>query len=400
MTHKVLAINSGSSSLKFKLYQMPSETVMADGQIERIGDPDAKLTLRYTPEGTQTQQKKTAQRPIVDHQAAVELVMDQLLENKIISSLDEIEGVGHRVSNGGSYYLKSVIVDDEVEQRIDELSSLSPLHNPVNLLGIKAFAQKLPHTKQVAVFDTSFNATIPLASALYPIPYEYYEKYGIKRFGFHGPSHQYIAEETAKLVPGLHRLISCHIGNGASISAIVDGKTVNNSMGFTPLAGLMMGTRSGDIDPQIIPFLEEHEHMDSEQIKDMLNEKSGVLGISGISNDLREIEDDAAEGNKRAQLALDMFVHQIVMYIGSYVADMNGVDAITFTAGVGEHSSTIRRMVVAHLGYLGIQLDEQKNDENAQFIQTSDSNVKVLVVRTDEEVVIARDVARLLHLES
>ncbi|GKT02910.1 acetate/propionate family kinase [Furfurilactobacillus entadae] len=399
MKHKVLAINSGSSSLKFKLYEMPTEQFLAAGQIERIGKPDAMLTLTYTPAGQTKSTRVQQTKAILSHNDAVALTMQTLLEEHIIASLDEIEGVGHRVSNGGQYYLHSVIVDETVEQRIQELSTLSPLHNPVNLQGIKAFGEKLPQAKQVAVFDTSFNATIPMSSALYPLPYEYYEKYGIKRFGFHGPSHQYIAEETHRLVPTARKVISCHLGNGASISAILDGKTINNSMGFTPLAGLMMGTRSGDIDPQIIPFLEEHEGMDSAAIKKMLNECSGLLGVSGISNDLREIEEAAAAGNERARLALTMYVHQIVFYIGAYAADLDGVDAITFTAGVGEHSALIRRLVTNKLKYLGVQIDLEKNEANEQQISTPESAVTVLVVPTDEEVVIARDVTRLLGLE-
>ncbi|KRN96230.1 acetate kinase [Furfurilactobacillus siliginis] len=377
---------------------MPTEKVLAAGQIERIGKTDAALKFSYTPEGSAETSKIEQKQPIESHEVAVQLMTQALIDNKVIESLSDIEGVGHRVSNGGDYYHDAVVVDDEVEQRIDELSALSPLHNPVNLQGMKAFDLQLPDVKQVATFDTSFNATIPLSTALYPIPYKYYEKYGIKRFGFHGPSHQYIAQETAKLVPEAHKLISCHIGNGASISAILDGKTINNSMGFTPLAGLMMGTRSGDIDPQIIPFLEEHEHLDADGIKAMLNEQSGILGISEISNDLREVEDAAAEGNKRAILTLAMFVHQIDFYIGAYAADLNGVDAITFTAGVGEHSATVRKLVAEHLSYLGVKIDDEKNNANAEFIQSADSKVKVLVVPTDEEVIIARDVVRLLKL--
>lgn len=391
MVARILAINSGSSSLKFKLYLMPAETVVASGQVERIGQAQSQFTMKTA------SQKSEQTLQVKDHVTAVQLVIDQLLSQKVIADMTEINGVGHRISNGGDYYQQAVIIDELVEQRIDEMATLSPLHNPVNLLGIKAFKQILPDTMQVAIFDTAFNATIPTENALYAIPYEYYEKYGIRKYGFHGPSHQYIAEQVKAQFPDkAQKIISCHLGSGASISAIKAGKTVDNSMGFTPLAGLMMGTRSGDIDPQIVPFLEAQEHLSATDIKAVLNEKSGLLGISGYSNDIRDLEDASARGNQRATLALKMFVHRIQTYIGAYVAELNGVDTIVFTAGIGEHDSFIRSQVLANFSYLNLKIDEQKNQANALVISQPDSAVNVLVIPTDEELVITRDVYQQL----
>ncbi|WP_099975023.1 acetate/propionate family kinase [Lactobacillus terrae] len=391
MVSKILAINSGSSSLKFKLYEMPEETAIASGQVDRIGHDDASFYIKTSDDRFE----KTLS--VLDHKIAVQLVIDGLIDNHIVNDMSEIKGVGHRISNGGEEYEQSVVVDKKVEDTIDRLSALSPLHNPVNLLGIKAFENLMPDTPQVAIFDTSFNTTIPKENSMYAIPYEYYEKYGIKRFGFHGPSHQYIKEQVEDLFPHQSsKIISCHLGSGASISAIQNGETVDNSMGFTPLAGLVMGTRSGDIDPQIIPFLQEHENLDSQQIKDMLNLKSGILGISGVSNDIRDVEKAASEENQRAQLAVNVMVHRIQSYIGSYVATMNGVDTIVFTAGVGEHDSSIRSSVMKNFTYLGAEIDESRNKDNSLVISSDSSKVNICVIPTDEEIVIARDVFRLV----
>lgn len=370
---------------------MPAEDVIASGQVERIGQTQSQFTMK-------TPQEKIEQTlQVKDHVTAVQLVIDQLLKQHVIETMTEINGVGHRISNGGDYYQKAVVIDDLVEQRIDEMATLSPLHNPVNLLGIKAFKQILPNTMQVAIFDTAFNSTIPKQNALYAIPYEYYEKYGIRKYGFHGPSHQYITEQVQALFPAKsHKIISCHLGSGASISAIQDGQTLDNSMGFTPLAGLIMGTRSGDIDPQIVPFLEEQEGLSSAEIKAVLNGKSGLLGISGYSNDIRDLEEASARGNQRATLALQMFVHRIQTYIGSYVAELNGVDTIVFTAGIGEHDGLIRSQVMGNFDYLNVKIDEQQNQANALVISQPDSAVTILVIPTDEEIVIARDVYRQL----
>ncbi|MGF2943152.1 acetate/propionate family kinase [Enterococcus xiangfangensis] len=392
MMTKIMAINSGSSSLKFKLFIMPEETVITEGIVERIGSADAVFSFKYNGE------KKSRTAMIKNHQHAVQLVLDTLIKQSIIDSYDEIAGVGHRISHGGTYYQDATLIDEMVEQHIDELSTLSPLHNPVNLIGIQSFEKVLPDAKQVAIFDTSFHHTIPEKNFMYALPYKYYEEYGIRRYGFHGPSHQYVSEEAARINPDSHKIITCHIGSGASIAAVLAGKSINTSMGFTPLAGLVMGTRTGDIDPQIIPFIQEKEGLDAQGIKDLMNKKSGLLGLSGISNDCRDIEEAASAGNSRAQLALDVFAHQIIHYIGAYAADLNGLDTLVFTAGVGEHSATVRKMVCDSLTYLGITIDESKNKENALSIETVDSKVKVLVIPTDEEVIIARDVMRIAQL--
>lgn len=389
---KIMAINSGSSSLKFKLFIMPEETVITEGIVERIGSVDAVFSFKYNGE------KKSRTAMIKNHQHAVQLVLDTLIKQSIIDSYDEIAGVGHRISHGGTYYQDATLIDEMVEQHIDELSTLSPLHNPVNLIGIQSFEKVLPDAKQVAIFDTSFHHTIPEKNFMYALPYKYYEEYGIRRYGFHGPSHQYVSEEAARINPDSHKIITCHIGSGASIAAVLAGESINTSMGFTPLAGLVMGTRTGDIDPQIIPFIQEKEGLDAQGIKDLMNKKSGLLGLSGISNDCRDIEEAASAGNSRAQLALDVFAHQIIHYIGAYAADLNGLDTLVFTAGVGEHSATVRKMVCDSLTYLGITIDESKNKENALSIETVDSKVKVLVIPTDEEVIIARDVMRIAQL--
>lgn len=393
MVEKILAINAGSSSLKFKLYLMPDEQVLIHGMVDRIGHPDAVFTYQ-TADGA----KHNTTESVKDHTEATELVIQALNESGVIKDKSEIVGIGHRVSHGGSYYTQSVEINDDVAKRISELSVLSPLHNPANLLGIEAFEKLLPEAREVAVFDTSFHSTMPPKAYTYALPYKYIEKYGIRRYGFHGQSHQYIysvvrdrfGEQVAD------KLISCHLGNGASICAIRDGRSVNTSMGFTPLAGLVMGTRSGDIDPEILPFLEEKEHLDSEDVRSMLNHESGVLGISGVSNDIRDILKAEAEGNQRAKLALDVYVHQIQQFIGAYTTDLGGLKVLSFTAGVGEHSAPIRARVCEGLEYLGIKIDDAKNQANDIEIQTSDSKVKVVVIPTDEELIIARETAKVI----
>ncbi|MFD1318550.1 acetate/propionate family kinase [Loigolactobacillus zhaoyuanensis] len=398
MSKKVMAINCGSSSLKFKLYKMPAETVMVERMIERVGKDDA--IFRYTYQG----KKHQATQVVTDHYVAVHLVLDMLLSERIITDYSEISGVGHRVANGGSYYSDSTLINAEVEKHIDQLSVLSPLHNPVNLVGIKAITVALPHVKSVAVFDTAYHHTMPLVNKIYGIPYKYYAEDGIRRYGFHGPSHQYIALKTAELFPDhSQRIISCHIGNGASITAIKDGRSSVNSMGFTPLAGLVMGTRSGDIDPQIILYLQHQAGMSAQAIKDMLNNQSGLLGLSGISNDVRDLAKIAADSTdkrqERADLALKVFAHQIQFYIGAYAAELNGVDSIVFTAGIGEHSALVRELACRNLGYLGAKIDADKNAADALSIETADSTTKILVIPTDEEIMIARDVVRVAQLE-
>lgn len=394
MSQKILAINAGSSSLKFKLYTMPDEKVLMSGQIDRIGTKTSEFS--YVIAG----KRSKIVAPMESFDTAIQNVIDTLLTSHVIQSKNEITGVGHRISHGGRYYSAPVLVDEDVKSKIDELAVLSPLHNPVNLLGIEAFEKLLPHAQEVAVFDTSFHHTIPAKAYMYALPYSYFEDHGIRRYGFHGPSHEYIAQRAPELFgkEKTHRMISCHLGNGGSLTALLDGKSVNSSMGFTPLAGIVMGTRSGDIDPEIIPFIEEEFHMTSQEVRNMLNKDSGLLGISGLSNDIRDLDKAAQAGNKRAQLALDVYVHQIQQYIGAYTTDLEGLDTLVFTAGIGEHSALIRQMVCDRLGYLGVKLDAAKNDANELSIEAADSRVKVAVIPTDEEIIIARDVMSVLGL--
>lgn len=391
---KTIAINAGSSSLKFQLYEMPAETVITKGIVERIGLKDSIFTISVGDE------KVTEIVDIPDHEVAVQMLLERLLEHKIISSYDEITGVGHRVVHGGEVFPESVVIDDQVIEKIEGLSELAPLHNPANVIGIKAFRKVLPNIVSVAVFDTAFHQTMPPASFLYSLPYSYYENYGIRKYGFHGTSHKYVSERAAELlgrpIEEL-RLITCHLGNGASIAAIEGGKSMDTSMGFTPLAGVSMGTRSGNIDPALIPYIMEKTDKTAEQVLDVLNKESGMLGVSGISSDLRDLEKAAAEGNDRAELALEVFVDRIHKYIGSYAARMNGVDAIIFTAGIGENSTFIREKVLRGLEFMGVYWDQALNQIHGEeaFINYPHSPVKVIVIPTNEELMIARDVETL-----
>ncbi|MDP4169515.1 MAG: acetate kinase [Bacillota bacterium] len=391
---KVIAINAGSSSLKFQLFEMPSEEVITKGLIERIGLSDSIFNI--TVNGKKVQEITD----IPDHEVAVKILLDKLTTLGIIQSLDEIEGIGHRVVHGGEAFNDSVIITDEVLAQIDALSELAPLHNPANITGIKAFQRVLPNVPAIAVFDTAFHQTMPESSFLYSLPYEYYEKYGIRKYGFHGTSHKYVSERAAELLGRpleQLRLISCHLGNGASIAAIEAGKSLDTSMGFTPLAGVTMGTRSGNIDPALIPFIMEKTNLSAEEVLDVLNKKSGMLGVSGFSSDLRDIEVQAKEGNNRAQLALDVFANRIHKYIGSYASRMNGVDAIIFTAGIGENSDVIRENVLRGLEFMGVYWDPALNKVRGEeaFVNYPHSPVKVIIIPTNEEVMIARDVVRL-----
>lgn len=394
---KIIAINAGSSSLKFQLFEMPSEKVITKGLVERIGLKDSIFTI--TVNGEKIQEILD----IPDHEVAVKMLLDKLTTLGIIQSLDEIVGIGHRVVHGGEAYNDSVLINDEVLRRIEELSDLAPLHNPANVTGIRAFRQVLPNVPAVAVFDTAFHQTMPESSFLYSLPYEYYKKYGIRKYGFHGTSHKYVSQRASELLGRpleQLRLISCHLGNGASIAAVQGGKSIDTSMGFTPLAGVTMGTRSGNIDPALIPFIMEKTNQTAEEVLDILNKKSGMLAVSGFSSDLRDIEIEAKKGNKRAQLALDVFANRIHKYIGSYSARMNGVDAIIFTAGIGENSDAIRARVLHGLEFMGIYWDPALNNVRGKeaFINYPHSPVKVLVIPTNEEVMIARDVVRLANI--
>jgi len=394
---KILSINAGSSSLKFQLFLMPEEEVITKGLVERIGLKDSIFTISVNGE------KKEIVQEIPNHEEAVKLLLDQLLLTGTIKSFDEIDGVGHRIVHGGELFDDSALVTDEVLAKIESLSDLAPLHNPANATGIKAFKHILPNVPAVAVFDTAFHQTMPESSYLYSLPYEYYKKYGIRKYGFHGTSHKYVSQRAAELLGRpieQLRLLSCHLGNGASIAAIEGGKSIDTSMGFTPLAGVTMGTRSGNIDPALIPFIMEKTGQTAEEVINILNKKSGLLAVSGFSSDLRDIQKAADEGNDRAELALDIFANRIHKYIGSYAARMNGVDAIIFTAGIGENSAAVRARVLKGLEFMGVYWDPEANKAHGdeRFISYPFSPVKVLVIPTNEEVMIARDVMRISKL--
>lgn len=389
----VLAINAGSSSLKFQLIQMPEETVSAKGLIERIGLKDAIFQIEVDGK------KEKTTNEIPNHEVAVKLLLDGLIESGVIKSFDEIDAVGHRVVHGGEKFSDSVLITDEVINTIEEVSELAPLHNPANLTGIRAFKEILPNVPMVAVFDTAFHQTMPKSSYLYSLPKEYYTDYGIRKYGFHGTSHKYVSERAADLIGApleSLRLISCHIGNGASVTAIEGGKSIDTSMGFTPLAGVTMGTRSGDVDPALIPYIMEKTGKSADEVINVLNKESGMLALSGFSSDLRDIE-ELAETDERAQLALTVFAERIHKYIGSYAAKMSGLDAIIFTAGVGENSTVVREKILTGLEFMGVYWDPKLNNVRGKeaFINYPHSPVKVIVIPTNEEVMIARDTVRL-----
>ena len=394
---KVIAINAGSSSLKFQLFEMPSETVLTKGLVERIGLNDSVFTI------TVNDEKQTDILDIPNHAVAVKMLLEKLTSTGIIQSLDEIGGIGHRVVHGGEKFNDSVLLTEEILKEIEELSDLAPLHNPANIVGIRAFQEVLPNVPAVAVFDTAFHQTMPEESFLYSLPYEYYKKYGIRKYGFHGTSHKYVTERAAAMLDRpieQLRLISCHLGNGASIAAVEGGKSIDTSMGFTPLAGVTMGTRSGNIDPALIPYIMDKTGKTVEEVLDVLNKKSGMLGITGFSSDLRDIEQESAEGEYRAQVALRVFASRIHKYIGSYAARMKGVDAIIFTAGIGENSATIRARVLEGLEFMGVYWDPARNNVRGEetLISYPHSPVKVLIIPTNEEVMIARDVVRMANV--
>lgn len=391
---KTIAINAGSSSLKWQLYLMPEEKVLAKGLIERIGLKDSISTVKF--DGRTEKQVLD----ITDHTQAVKILLDDLMRFNIIASFDEITGVGHRVVAGGEYFKDSALVDEEVIQKVEELSLLAPLHNPANAAGIRAFKELLPDITSVVVFDTSFHTTMPEKAYRYPLPTKYYTENKVRKYGAHGTSHEYVAHEAAKLlgkpIEEL-KLITCHIGNGASITAVDKGLSVDTSMGFTPLGGVMMGTRTGDIDPAIIPYLMQHtdDFKTPEDISRILNRESGLLGVSEKSSDMRDIHEAMRAGDAKAQLANDIFVDRIQKYIGQYLAVLNGADAIIFTAGIGENSVTIRKLVIEGISWFGCDIDPEKN-VFGQYgdISTPEAKVRVLVIPTDEELVIARDVER------
>ncbi|CAM3646140.1 acetate kinase [Streptococcus sanguinis SK1 = NCTC 7863] len=391
---KTISINAGSSSLKWQLYLMPEEKVLAKGLLERIGLKDSISTVKF--DGRSEKQVLD----IADHTQAVKILLDDLKRFNIIESYDEITGVGHRVVAGGEHFKDSALVDEEVIQKVEELSLLAPLHNPANAAGIRAFREILPDITSVVVFDTSFHTTMPEKAYRYPIPTKYYTENKVRKYGAHGTSHEYVAKEAAKVlgrpIEEL-KLITCHIGNGASITAVDKGVSVDTSMGFTPLGGVMMGTRTGDIDPAIIPYLMQYtdDFNTPEDISRVLNRESGLLGVSEKSSDMRDIHEAMRAGDAKAQLANDIFVDRIQKYIGQYLAVLNGADAIIFTAGIGENSVTIRELVINGISWFGCNVDPEKNVRGAEgVISSPDAKVKVLVIPTDEELVIARDVER------
>ena len=393
----VLVINCGSSSLKFQLINSESEAVLAKGLCERIGI-DGRLT--YQPAGGE---KNVSEKAMPTHTEAIQFVIDALTDadTGVVKSLDEIGAVGHRVVHGGEKFAKSVVVTPEVKAAIAECNDLAPLHNPANLIGIEACESLMPGTPQVVVFDTAFHQTMPEKAYMYGIPYEYYEKYKVRRYGFHGTSHSFVSKRVAEIVGKPYnatKTIVCHLGNGASVSAVLNGESVDTSMGLTPLEGLVMGTRSGDIDPAIMEFIAKKENLDIAGIMNVLNKKSGVEGVSGVSSDFRDLEAAAKAGNKRAELAIDVFAYRVAKYVGAYTAAMNGVDNIVFTAGIGENCALVRTKVCSYLGYLGITIDEEANGKRGEeiVISTPDTKVKVLVVPTNEELAIARETVALV----
>ena len=394
---KIMSVNAGSSSLKFKMYEMPEEKVITEGIVERIGLEDAYFTIKINGE------KQKEVLPIKNHGVAVSKLLDELISRNIVKSLDEIQGIGHRIVQGGWYFDDSVLIDEDVISKIDELCALAPLHNPPHLVGIRAFMEVLPNVPNVAVFDTSFHQTMEEEAYMYAIPYEWYTEHKVRKYGAHGTSHKYVAYRCAELmgkdIKDLN-IITCHLGNGASISAVKGGKCVDTSMGLTPLEGIPMGTRSGNLDPTVVSYMCEKLGVDASTLVNMLNKKSGYLGVSGVSNDSRDLEEAMDAGNKRAKLALDIQYKRIADFIGSYYVYMGGVDAIVFTAGIGENCARCREQVIERVSVLGAKLDLEANNVRGKEkeISAADSKVKVYLIPTEEELMIARDVMRLAKL--
>lgn len=398
---KVLVINSGSSSIKYQLFDMTTEEVIAKGLVERIGIANSRLN--HYP---QNREKVVIEQDIPDHEVGLKLVLDALVHptHGVIKDLKEISAVGHRIVHGGEKFASSVLITDEVIKAVEECIPLAPLHNPPNLLGIKAMQKLLPGVPQVGVFDTAFHQTMPPHAYIYGIPYEYYERYRVRRYGFHGTSHYYVANRAAEILSKSIeelRIVTCHLGNGSSIAAVDKGRSIDTSLGFGTVAGVIMGTRCGDLDPAIVLFLMEKDDLSTARMQEILYKKSGFLGVSGISNDLRDVEEAAKRGNRRADLALDIFAYGIKKYIGAYAAAMGGLDVVVFTAGIGENSNVVRERVCRGLEFLGIKLDLEKNKVRGKeaIISADDSKVKVMVIPTNEELVIARDTKRIVEKE-
>lgn len=396
---KILVINSGSSSLKYQLFNMKDESVLAKGIIHRIGIDNSYLEYEYG-----IDQELTIEKNIDDHKSGIQLLLDTILDKEygVINNIEEIEAIGHRIVHGGEEFASSILIKDSDLSKIEKVSDLAPLHNPANIMGIKVFNELMPDKPQVGVFDTAFHQTMPKKSYLYALPYSYYQDYAVRRYGFHGTSHSYVARRAAEMLNedlSEIKLISCHLGNGGSLAAVKNGKSIDTSMGMTPLEGLVMGSRCGDIDPAIVPFISEKEKLNIKQIDNILNKKSGLLGVSGISSDFRDVEEAAKNGNERAETAVELFNYRVKKYIGAYSAAMSGVDVIVFTAGIGENSISARNEILAGLEYLGIEIDENRNNcrGQEQIISKPSSEVKVLVIPTNEELVIARDTVELLN---
>ena len=389
---KILSVNAGSSSLKFQMYEMPEEKALISGVFERIGIANSFYTIKFNGE------KVKKEVELKDHKRAFEILVEELIENKVVENLDEIKGIGHRVVQGGAYFDKTVIADDEVVAKIDELSTLAPLHNPAAITGINAAKAVVPNAVQTVVFDTAFHQTMDEVNYLYAVPYEWYTDYKIRRYGAHGTSHKYVSLRMNEILGRFNtKLITCHIGNGASISAVLNGECINTSMGLTPNAGLIMGSRCGDIDATIVPYIMEKTGMTPKEVDTALNKQSGLLGISGVSSDSRDIEDGINTGNVRCMLAQKMYVRRIIDYIAKYYVELGGADAIVFTAGVGENSAATRREVIDGLKVLGIEIDEEANNSRGKEVKitTDNSSIPCFVIPTDEELMIARDTYNL-----
>ena len=391
---KILSVNAGSSSLKFQMYEMPEERVLISGVFERIGIENSMYTIKIN--GNKT--SKNALLPT--HKEAVKLLVNELIENKVINSLDEIKGIGHRIVQGADKFESSVVIDDKVIETISELSALAPLHNPAAVIGIKAFKEIIPDAVAVAIFDTSFHQTMEKETYLYALPYNWYTDYQVRKYGAHGTSHKYVAGRLSKILNREDiKVIVCHLGNGGSITAINNGKCVDTSMGFTPNAGIIMGTRCGDIDVSIVPYMMQKTNLTYQELDNVINKQSGLLGISGVSSDSRDIESGIKEGNERCILAQKMFVRKVVDYIAKYYVLLNGVDAIAFTAGIGENSISTRKHIIDSLKVLGIKLDEEANNIRGEekLITTNDSSIPCYVIPTDEEVMMARDTYKFIE---
>ena len=393
---KIISVNAGSSSLKFQLFEMPQEEVLTSGVFERIGLEEGIFTIKVNGE------KKVVKEPIPDHTKAVEMLLNALVEYRIVEHLDEIKGAGHRAVHGGEIFTESVLVDDEVVDKFTSLNDLAPLHNPAGLIGYRAFKEALPNCVHTFVFDTAFHSTMTPDTYLYALPYEYYEKYQIRRYGFHGTSHKYVSQRCAELMGRKvedMKIITCHLGNGASITAVDGGRSINTSMGFTPMAGVMMGTRCGDIDPAIVTFLQKKEGLSADAVEDILNKHSGMLGVSGVSSDGRDVEDAAKEGNERAILTESMYANRVASYIGSYYVQLGVLDAIVFTGGIGENDGNMRKRIIDRVKVIGAEIDDANNKGVRgieKCLSSADSKVAVWLIPTNEELMIARDAYRFV----